>query len=92
MKAHFTMAAASIAAALTSVLALAAQAQVHPEKPTYKYEKCYGIAKAGMNDCFTATSSCGGTAKVDNDPSAWKYVSAGTCLKIKGTLAPSKKS
>jgi len=91
MKAHSTLAAASIAAAITSVLALTAQAQVHPEKPIYKYEKCYGVAKAGMNDCFTATNSCGGTAKVDNDPHAWKYVPAGSCLKIKGTLAPSTK-
>ena len=31
-------------------------------------EKCYGISKAGKNDCGTATSSCAGTSKLDNDP------------------------
>ena len=41
-------------------------AQVHPEKPTYKYEKCYGIAKAGLNDCFTAVNSCAGLIAKDN--------------------------
>jgi len=65
-----------------------AAAQVHPEKPTYKYEKCYGIAKAGRNDCFTATNSCGGTATHDNDPRFWSYIPAGTCLKMGGSLQP----
>jgi len=32
-----------------------------PEKPTYKYEKCYGVARAGMNDCFFGSNSCAGT-------------------------------
>ncbi|HEX6091990.1 MAG TPA: DUF2282 domain-containing protein, partial [Dongiaceae bacterium] len=28
-------------------------------------EKCYGIAKAGKNDCQTATHSCAGTSTAD---------------------------
>ena len=28
-------------------------------------EKCYGVAKAGKNDCQTANSSCAGTSKKD---------------------------
>ena len=80
--------AAAIVAALTA--AFAAQAQVHPEKPTYKFEKCYGIAKAGENNCFTATNSCGGTSKRDNDPSAWKYVLAGSCAGAGASLKPGK--
>lgn len=47
-------------------------------------EKCAGIAKAGKNDCGTATSSCAGTAKKDNEPQAWIYVPKGTCDKIAG--------
>lgn len=47
-------------------------------------EKCAGIAKAGKNDCGTATSSCAGTAKKDNEPDAWIYVPKGTCDKIAG--------
>ncbi len=47
-------------------------------------EKCYGISKAGKNDCATATSSCAGTAKMDRDPSAFLVVPKGTCEKIAG--------
>jgi uncharacterized membrane protein len=71
-------------AAIASLLASGAQAQVHPEKPTYKYEKCYGIARAGQNDCFFAANSCAGTATRDDDPQAWVYVPQGTCKKITG--------
>jgi uncharacterized membrane protein len=47
-------------------------------------EKCYGIAKAGQNDCGTAKHSCAGKATKDNDPGEWKYVAAGTCDKAGG--------
>jgi len=50
-------------------------------------DKCYGISKAAKNDCGTATSSCAGTSKKDNDPNAWKYVDKGTCEKVGGKLA-----
>ncbi|MGE0356683.1 MAG: DUF2282 domain-containing protein [Burkholderiales bacterium] len=51
-------------------------------------EKCYGIAKAGQNDCGTATHSCAGLAKKDNAPDEWKYVAKGTCTKLGGKLKP----
>jgi uncharacterized membrane protein len=51
-------------------------------------EKCYGIAKAGQNDCGTARHSCAGKATRDNDPTEWKTVSKGTCQKLGGTLTP----
>jgi len=47
-------------------------------------EKCYGIAKAGMNDCGTAAHGCAGKAKADRDPSEWIFVPTGTCTKIAG--------
>jgi uncharacterized membrane protein len=50
-------------------------------------EKCYGIAKAGQNDCGTAKHSCAGKAAKDNDPAEWKYVAAGTCGKVGGKTA-----
>jgi len=65
-----------------------AQAQVHPEKPIYDSEMCYGIAKAGKNDCFTATHACGSLSTVDFDPGEWKFVEAGTCEKLGGSLMP----
>lgn len=57
-------------------------------------EKCYGIAKAGKNDCASADAShsCAGQAKADNGASEWKYVAKGTCEKEGGkTTPPAKK-
>lgn len=73
-----------ITSAIAALLSNGALAQVHPEKPTYKYEKCYGVAKAGKNDCFFAGNSCAGTLERDHDPAAWIYVPKGTCSKIAG--------
>ena len=58
-------------------------------------EKCYGIAKAGQNDCANAagTHACTGQSKKDNDPGDWKYVAKGTCEKMGGKkTAPAKKA
>ncbi|QLH41750.1 MAG: DUF2282 domain-containing protein [Coxiellaceae bacterium] len=57
-----------------------------------KMEKCYGIAKAGKNECGTKTHACAGTAKVDNDPNEWIFVPAGTCKQKGGSLEPSGSS
>ncbi|WP_017669352.1 DUF2282 domain-containing protein [Sandarakinorhabdus sp. AAP62] len=62
--------------------ALAASAATAADKP--KMEKCFGVAKAGQNDCAAgAGTSCAGTSKVDYQKNAWKLVPAGTCTKIK---------
>jgi uncharacterized membrane protein len=57
-------------------------------------EKCYGIAKAGQNDCanLTGTHSCAGQAKADNDANEWKYVAKGTCKTMKGMTADEAKA
>jgi len=49
-------------------------------------EKCYGVAKAGQNDCanLSGSHSCAGQSKVDNDTGAWKYVAQGTCKSMSG--------
>jgi len=74
--------AAALAAALSPAL-LAAQKPV--PAPTFKAEKCYGIAKAGKNDCAsTGANSCGGTSKANADPKAWIYVPEGYCERIVG--------
>lgn len=47
-------------------------------------EKCYGIARAGQNDCAAgAGTSCAGTQKADYQGNSWKLVKAGTCTAIK---------
>lgn len=53
-------------------------------------EKCYGVAKAGQNDCATATHSCAGQAAVDKDPAEWRNVPKGSCEKTGGTLSAPK--
>ncbi|HQR03393.1 MAG: DUF2282 domain-containing protein [Proteobacteria bacterium] len=53
-------------------------------------EKCFGVAKAGQNDCGSNKSkhSCAGQSKVDNDPNDFKLVPKGTCEKMGGTHQP----
>jgi uncharacterized membrane protein len=75
--------ASAVAAAIA--LPLTASGQGGPAKaPAFKSEKCYGIAKAGKNDCETRTSSCAGTSRRDGQADAWIYVPAGTCGKLAG--------
>ena len=80
---------ALIAAALASVCAHAA-AQDQMGVPKGDQEACYGVAKAGQNDCGTATHGCAGVAKVDKDPNEWKFVAKGTCTQLGGSLEPGK--
>lgn len=49
------------------------------------YEKCFGIPKAGQNDCanLSGTLSCAGQSKVDMDKGEWRYVAKGTCKDMK---------
>jgi uncharacterized membrane protein len=77
----------AVASVLALTLGTAAQAQTGaPKGPK---EKCYGIAKAGQNDCAAGKHACAGQSTVDNDPVSWKYVAKGTCEKIGGkTTAP----
>lgn len=73
-------------AALIGAIALSATAGAQTPSPV---EKCFGVAKAGKNDCQTAASSCAGTSKRDRQPDAWIYVPKGTCDKISGgSLTP----
>jgi uncharacterized membrane protein len=76
-----------VSSALASVLALGLIGQAAAADMSDKSkDKCYGIAKAGQNDCgnLAGTHTCSGSAKVDNDPGEWKYVAKGTCKKFKG--------
>lgn len=73
------LAAASAVASAIAFATLPAQAE-----DGAKNEKCYGVSKAGKNDCQTATGSCAGTATQDGQKDAWIYVPAGTCDKLVG--------
>ena len=76
------MIAATAAAVMSlSMVAMPAAAQ---EK-----EKCYGIAKAGQNDCanLSGSHSCAGQSKKDMDAGEWKFTPKGTCKQMGGLSA-----
>jgi uncharacterized membrane protein len=73
-----------VSSALASALALGLVGQAAAQDKGK--EKCYGIAKAGQNDCanLSGTHSCAGQTKMDMAPEDWKYVAKGTCKDMKG--------
>ena len=73
--------------AVSGLIALSTIAMPHDAEAGKKdKEKCYGIAKAGKNDCGNAqgTHSCAGQAAKDADGGEWIYVPKGACDKIVG--------
>lgn len=73
-----------VAASATVVQAADAPAKV----------KCYGIAKAGKNDCKSADgkNACQGHSTRDNDMNDWKFAAdAASCEKEGGKLEAPKK-
>jgi uncharacterized membrane protein len=90
MKKSRVIVTSAMAAVLSMSLVVTAQAGPAPT-PKFEAEKCYGITKAGKNDCQTANSSCAGTSKRDGQADAWIYVPAGTCGKIVGGSMEAKK-
>ena len=77
IKTSAALAAAALVASLGASLAHAQGAQP-------AMEKCYGVAKAGHNDCKAgAGTTCAGTSKVNYQTNSWKLVPAGTCVHIK---------
>ncbi|EMD84611.1 DUF2282 domain-containing protein [Pacificimonas flava] len=82
----------AFAAMTAGVVADPASAQKRPEM-----EKCYGVAKAGENDCSAGPgTSCAGTSTTDYQGNAWTLVKKGSCEEIstpkgKGSLTPIKR-
>jgi len=74
--------------ALAGLIALSAAQAALAADPSAHQEKCYGIARAGQNDCGTARHTCAGKATRDNAPDEWKYVPKGTCGKMGGRTSP----
>jgi uncharacterized membrane protein len=75
--------AIALASAVAGALALAGAAAAQT-KPSFK---CWGIAKAGQNDCANAakTHDCAGQSKVNYDLADWKAVKdAAECTKLGG--------
>ena len=67
----------------------AAAAKKTNQDASDKMEKCYGIAKAGLNECQTATASCAGSSTKDKQGDAFIFVQKGLCSRIvDGSLKP----
>jgi len=83
-----------VSSALASVLAMGLVGQASAAAEGAGKDKCYGIAKAGQNDCanLAGTHSCAGLSKADNDAGEWKYVAKGTCKDLKGMTAEEAKA
>ena len=72
--------------AIGGLLALGLAGNASAADKKMEMEKCFGIAKAGMNDCSSNKSahSCAGQATKNNDPMDFVAVPKGTCDKIAG--------
>ena len=79
-----------VAAAVAGLFALGANTGALAQKKDQ--EKCWGVAKAGQNDCGSnATAhSCAGQSKSNYDPNDFKAVKSGTCVKMGGSLTQGK--
>lgn len=73
-----------LASAMSGLVALGAATVSTQAAAAGAMEKCYGVAKAGKNDCATKTNSCAGTVKTNNDPGAFVVVPKGVCGKLAG--------
>jgi uncharacterized membrane protein len=81
---------AAIAAALGSLFVMGAStfAVAADDAAT---EKCYGVSKAGKNDCAGAGHACAGQSKTDRAPTEWIKLPKGTCERlVGGSLTPKK--
>ncbi len=74
------------ASALLGALALgvASQAAAGPAEQPSGSEKCYGVAKAGHNDCAAGAHSCAGQSTLNHDKTSFVYLPAGACAKLAG--------
>lgn len=84
------IATVTLASALAGAVSLAAAVA-----PTTAYAgskvKCYGISKAGENDCANSsgTHACAGQASIDYDGGEWKLsASAEACAESGGKTTP----
>lgn len=65
------------------------QAKTMKKLKTGKYEKCYGVALAGKNDCYAGPgTTCAGTSKANYQGNSYKLVPKGTCTNIQTPNGP----
>ncbi len=82
-----------LSAAMGSLLVLGlASGNANAADKKMDMEKCFGVAKAGKNDCSSNKSahSCAGQATKNNDAQDFVAVPKGTCEKLAGGMAEGK--
>jgi uncharacterized membrane protein len=82
-----------LSSALASVLAMGLLGTASAADDKMAKEKCFGVAKAGANDCanLSGSHSCAGQAKMDAAADDWKYVAKGSCKEMGGMTADEAK-
>lgn len=75
---------AMVAAAIGGLFVMNIAAVSYAADDSTASEKCYGVAKAGKNDCAAPTHACSGQAKANGAKTDWIKVPAGTCERLVG--------
>lgn len=76
------------AAVIGSIAAAGVGLSTEAEAAKKKKEKCYGVVKAGHNDCgsLDKSHSCAAQAKTDADIKEWVYLPKGICERLVGGM------
>jgi uncharacterized membrane protein len=70
--------------AIGSLIALGAFATQALAADAAAMEKCFGVAKAGKNDCAGAAHACAGQSKKDGGAKEFLTLPKGTCERLVG--------
>jgi uncharacterized membrane protein len=54
----------------------------HTDAAAVERERCYGVARAGANDCANAVHSCAQQAPTARDAREWIALPRGTCERL----------
>jgi len=85
MKTRDAINAGVILAVAGSMLGAVAMSLRHgPSAAAVERERCYGVSRAGANDCANAVHSCAGQSTKASDMREWVYVAKGTCTRLAG--------
>jgi uncharacterized membrane protein len=68
-----------------AMLAAVAASVRHDDAASVERERCYGVARAGQNECANAVHSCARQASADADAREWIAVPKGTCARLAGS-------
>ncbi len=81
--------AAEIKGTMSEADMMKKRAETDKQVGTGKFEKCFGVALKGQNDCYAgAGTTCAGTSTADFQGNAFKVVATGTCTAMQTPKGP----